>query len=84
MTLKVAKRYFFLLKGTSLAYYKHEDSYTQGNLPFNDLISQVMDLMLHSIDIAADVLQGYRKNNQCTSYILMSCYSRFRADNVYW
>ena len=33
MTLKVAKRYFFLLKGTSLAYYKHEDSYTQGEPP---------------------------------------------------
>ncbi|XP_003384623.1 PREDICTED: fermitin family homolog 2-like [Amphimedon queenslandica] len=33
MTLKAAKRYFFLLKGTTLCCYKHEDSYTSGEPP---------------------------------------------------
>ena len=33
LTFKGAKRYFFLLKGTNLSYYKHEDSYTAGEQP---------------------------------------------------
>ena len=49
MTLKVAKRYFFLLKGTSLSYYKHEDSYSQGEPAMQrfNLTGSVLYLILY-------------------------------------